>query len=264
MSQACLLPNPGLLFRSELLSITVGAFLYEAGLDQSLTPRSPSYCPHPPTHSPSVQFSSVAQLCPTLCDPWIAARQASLSITNSRSSLRLASIKSSSHLILCRPLLLLPPSPPSISLFQWINSLHDVAKVLEGVSALASFLQKNTQGWCPSEWTGWISLQSKGLSRVFSNTIVQKALTLWHSAFFTVQLSHPYITTGKTIGLTRRTFVGKVMSLLFNMPSRLVTICSVFGAPKHKVYHCFHCFSVYLPWSDGTRCHDFHFLNVEL
>ena len=86
------------------------------------------------SHFSSVQFSSVAQSCPTLCDPWIAACQASLSITNSRSSLRLMPIKSvmpSSHLILCRPLLLLPPIPPSISLFQWVNSSHEVVKVLE-------------------------------------------------------------------------------------------------------------------------------------
>ena len=82
----------------------------------------------------SVQLSSVAQSCPTLCHPTIAAHQASLSITNSRSSLRLTSIESvmpSSHLILCRPLLLPPPIPPSISLFQWVNSSHEVAKVLE-------------------------------------------------------------------------------------------------------------------------------------
>ena len=72
----------------------------------------------------------------------------------------------------------------------------------------------NTQDWSPLGWTCWISLQSKGLSRVFSNTIVQKPI-LRCSAFFTVQLSHPYMTTGKTIALTRRTFVGKVMSLLF-------------------------------------------------
>ena len=92
-----------------------------------------------------------------------------------------------------------------------------------GVSALASFLPINTQDWSPSEWTGWISLQSKGLSRAFCNTTVQKhQFFLWHSAFFTVQLSHPYMTTGKTIALTRQTFVGKVMSLLFNMLSRLV------------------------------------------
>ena len=82
--------------------------------------------------------------------------------------------------------------------------------------SLASFLPKNTQDWSPSEWTGWISVQSKGLSRVFSNTAVQRSI-LWHSAFFTVWLSHPYTTTGKTIALTRWTFVGKVMSLLFNI-----------------------------------------------
>ena len=91
-----------------------------------------------------------------------------------------------------------------------------------GVSASTSVLPMNTQDWSPSGWTGWISLQSKGLSRVFSNTIVQK------HQFFCTQLSfykesglsHPYMTTGKTIALTRRTFVNKVMSLLFNMLSR--------------------------------------------
>ena len=90
-----------------------------------------------------VQFSSVSQSCPTLCDPMNHSTPGLLSITNSRSSLRLVSIESvmpSSHLILCRPLLLLPPIPPSIRvLFQWVNSSHEVAKV----SALASFLPKN-------------------------------------------------------------------------------------------------------------------------
>ena len=81
-----------------------------------------------------------------------------------------------------------------------------------GVSAWASFLPKNTQDWSPLEWTGWISLQSKGLSRVFSNTTFQK-----HQFFSTQLSSHPYMTTGKTIALTRRTFVG--MSLLLNMLS---------------------------------------------
>ena len=87
-------------------------------------------------------------------------------------------------------------------------------------SALASVLPKKTQDWSPSEWTGWISLQSKGLSRVQHHS--SKASILRRSAFFTVQLSHPYMTTGKTIALTRWTFVGKVISLLFNMLSRLV------------------------------------------
>ena len=90
-----------------------------------------------------------------------------------------------------------------------------------GVSASASVLSMNVQDLFPLGWTGWISLQSKGLSRVLQHHS-SKASILWHSAFFIVQLSHPYMTTGKTIALTRRTFVGKVMSLLFNMLSRLV------------------------------------------
>ena len=109
-----------------------------------------------------------------------------------------------------------------------------------------------------------------------------KASILRCSAFFIFQYSYPYMTTGKTIALTRRAFVGKVMSLLFNMLSKLVvtflprseqasfnimaaiTICSDFGAQKNKVSHCFHCFPIYLPWNDGTECHDLSFLNVEL
>ena len=91
-----------------------------------------------------------------------------------------------------------------------------------GVSASTSVLPMNTQDWFPLGWTGWISLQSKGLSRVFSNTIVSKPSILQHSAFFIVQLSHPYMTTRKTIALTRQIFIGKIMSLLFNMLSRLV------------------------------------------
>ena len=92
-----------------------------------------------------------------------------------------------------------------------------------GVSASTSVLPMNIQDWFPLRWTGWISLQSKGLSRAFSNSIVQK------HQFFSIQLSsqsnsHPYMTTGKTIALTRWTFVGKVTSLLFNMLSRLVII----------------------------------------
>ena len=85
-----------------------------------------------------------------------------------------------------------------------------------GVSALASVLPMNTQDWSPLGWTGWISVQSKGLSRVFSNTTVQK-----HQFFGTQLSSQSNMTTGKTIALTRWTFVGKVMSLLFNLLSRL-------------------------------------------
>ena len=107
-----------------------------------------------------------------------------------------------------------------------------------------------------------------------------KASILQSSNFFILQLSHPYMTIGRTIALTRQTFVGKVTSLLFNKLLRLVilffskeqgsfnfmasvTICSDFGAPKKKVCDCIHCFSIYLPWSDGTRCHYLSFLNVE-
>ena len=172
----------------------------------------------------SVQFSSVVQLCPTLATPWIAARQASLSITNSRSSLTLTSIKSmmpSSHLIFCRPLLFLPQSLPASESFP-MSQLFEWGGQSTGVSALASFLSKNTQDWSPLGWTGGISLQSKGLSRVFSNTTDWKASILWRSAFFTVQLSRPYMTTGKNIALTRWTLVGKVMSLLLNRLYRLV------------------------------------------
>ena len=119
-----------------------------------------------------------------------------------------------------------PPNPQSLpasgsfpmsQLFAW-------GGLSTGVSALASFLPKNTQGWSPLEWTGWISLQSKGLSRVFSNTTVQKHQFLGAQVCFTVQLSHPYMTTGKTIALTSWTFTGKVMFLLFNIERTIFII----------------------------------------
>ena len=126
----------------------------------------------------TVWFSSVQSLsCVRLfATPWIAARQASLSITNSQSSLRLMSIESvmpSSHLILCRPLFFLPPIPPNIRVFSNESTLRMRWPKYRSFS-LTSVLPKNTQDWSPLEWTGWISLQSKGLSRVFSNTTVQK------------------------------------------------------------------------------------------
>ena len=130
-----------------------------------------------------------------------------------------------------------PQSLPASESFP-VSQLFTWGGQSTGVSALASFLPKNIQDWTPLEWTGGISLQSKGLSRVFFNNTVQKhqflstvgllqhhsskASILRHSTFFTVQLSRPYRTTGKTIALTRRTFAGKVMSLLLNMLSRLV------------------------------------------
>ena len=174
------------------------------------------------------------------------------------------------------------PSPSAFnlsqhqSLFKWASFSHQVAKI----SSSTSVLPKNTQDWSPLGWTGWISLQCNGFSRVLQHHS-SRASVLRRSAFFMVQLSHSYVTTGKTRALTRWTFVDKVMSLLFSMLSRLVItflprskhlLISWLQSPsaviwdprKSKVCHCFHCFPSYLPWSDRTRCHDLHFLNVEL
>ena len=173
-----------------------------------------------------VQFSSVQSLSRVwlFAIPWIAARQASLSITNSRSSLKLTSIESvmpSSYLILCCPLLLLSLIPPSIRVFSnestlcvrwpkyWSFSFSIIPS--KEIPGLISFRM---------DWLDLLAVQRTLKSLLQHHT--SKASILWHSAFFTVQLSHPYMTTGKTIALTRRTFVGKVMSLLFNMVSRLV------------------------------------------
>ena len=141
--------------------------------------------------------------------PRTAARQASLSITNSRR----AYSDSCQMSQWCHPTISSSVVPFSFH-FQTFpvsgsfpkNQFFTSGGQSTGVSALASFLPKKSQGWSPSEWTGWISMQSKGLSGVFSNTTVQKASILRHSAFFTVQLSHLYMTTGKTIALTRWTF----------------------------------------------------------
>ena len=170
------------------------------------------------------QFSSVSQPCPTLCDPMNCSTQASLSITNSWSSLRLTSIESvmpSSHLILCFSLLLLPSIPPSIRgfsnestlLMRWPKhwSFSFSISPSKEIPGLISFRM---------DWLDLLAVQGtlKSLLQHHSS----KASILWCSAFFTVQLWHPYMTTGKTIALTRWTFVGKVMSLLLNMLSRLV------------------------------------------
>ena len=145
------------------------------------------------------------------------------SIANSQNLLKLISIGSvmpSNHLILCRPLLLPPSIFLSIRVFS-NSQFFESGDQSIGISASASVLPMYIQDWSPLGWTGLISLQSKGLSRVFSNTTVQKH-QFWHSAFFILQLSHPYTTTEKTIALTTWMFVGKVMSLLVNMLSRLV------------------------------------------
>ena len=156
----------------------------------------------------SVQSLSHVQLFAT---SWIAARQASLSITNSRSSLRLTSIESvmpSSHLILGRPLLL-PLIPPSIRVFSNESTLC-IRWPNYWSFSFSIVLSKEHSGLISFRMEGWISLQSKGLKSLLQHHS-SKAAVLRCSAFFTVQLSHPYMTTRKTIALTRLTFVGKVM-----------------------------------------------------
>ena len=130
------------------------------------------------------------------------------------------SVMPSNHLISVVPISSCLPASESFQMSQLFASGGQSI----GVSASTSVLPMNTQDWFPLGWTGWISLLSKGLSRVFSNTTAQKHQFFFHSAFFIVQLSHPYMTTGKTIALSRWTFVSKVMSLLFNMLSRLVIL----------------------------------------
>ena len=126
----------------------------------------------------------------------------------------------SNHLIFCLPFSSCPQSFPASGSFQ-MSQLFASGGQNNGVSASTSVLPMNARDWSPLGWTGWISLQSKGLSRVFSNTTVKKH-QFFGSTFFIVQLSHPYMTTGETIALTRWTFVDKLMSLLFNMLPRLV------------------------------------------
>ena len=172
------------------------------------------------------QFSSVQSLSRVrlFVTPWIAACQASLSITNSRSSLKLTSIElvmPSSHLVLCRPLLLLPPIPPSIRVFSNESTLHMRWPKYWSFSFSIS-PSKEHPGLISfrMDWLDLLVVQGalKSLLQYHSS----KASILRSSAFFTVQLSYPYMTTGKTIALTRRPFVGKVISLFFNMLSRLV------------------------------------------
>ena len=168
--------------------------------------------------------SSVAQSCPTLWPPWTAARQASLFITNSLSLLKLMSLESvmpSNHLILCC-LLLLPPSIiPSIRVFSNESVLH--IRWPEYWSFSFSISLSNEYSGLISFRLDWLDLLAvQGTLKSHLQHHSSKASILQRSAFFIVQLSHPYMTIGKIIALTGWTFVGKVISLLFNMLSRLV------------------------------------------
>ena len=224
-----------------------------------------------------MHFSSIVSCVRLSANPWTAASQASLSITNTRSLLKLISIKSvmvSNHFILCCPLLLVLSVFPSIRVFsnesvlciRWPKywSFSCSIRPSSEYSGLISFRM---------DWLYLLAVQGTLKSPLQHHS--PKASILRLSAFFTVQLSHPYMTNGKPIALTRLTFVGKVMSLVFNMLSRLVIAflpkskglliswlqspsAVILEPPKiNKVSHCFHCFPIYL-----TRCHDLNFLNV--
>ena len=166
-----------------------------------------------------VHFSSVAHLCLTFCDP-MNYSTSGLPVHHQLPEFTQTHVHwvgmPCSHLILCQPLLLLPLIPPSIGLFQWVNSAWGGQSI--GVSALASVLPMNTQDWTPrTEHPGlipfrmdWLDLLAvQGILKSLLQHHSSKASILQRSAFFTVQLSHPYLTTGKTIALTRRTFVAK-------------------------------------------------------
>ena len=182
----------------------------------------------------------------------------SLSIINSRSSLRLTSIDSvmpSSHLILCRPLFLLLPIPPSIRVFFSESALH--MRWPNYWSSSFSIIPSNEHSGLISFRMDWLDLLAvQGTLKSLLQHHSSEASILRHSAFFIVQLLHPYMTTGKTIALTRQTVVGKVMSLLLNMLSRLVITflprikrlliswlqsqsAVILEPPKNKVCHCF-------------------------
>ena len=217
-------------------------------------------------------FSSVQSLSRVwlFVTPWITARQASLSITNSQSLLKLMSIESvmpSSHLVLCCLLLLLPPIPPSIRVFSNESTL--CMRWPKYWSFSFSISPSSEHPGLISFRMDWLDLLVvQGTHKSLHQDHSSKASILQCSAFFTVQLSSPYMTTGKTIALTIQTFVGKVMLLLFNMLSRLVITFPprskclliswlqspstvILEPPKNKVWYRFHCFPIYCPWSDG-------------
>ena len=185
----------------------------------------------------------------------------------------------SNHLFLCCPLLLLPSIFPSIRVFSNESAL--CIRWSKYWSFSFSISPSNEYWGLISFRMDWLDLLAvHGPLKSLLQHHSSKASILQYSAFFTVQLSHPHMTTGWTIALTRRTFVDKVMSLFFNMLSRLVitflprskrlliswlwSLSEVILEPRKIKSVSFHCLPIYLPWSDGTRWHDLSFLNVEL
>ena len=225
----------------------------------------------------SVQSLSCVRL---FASPRTTAHQASLSMTNCWSLPKPMSTESamhSNHLILCRPRLLLPSIFPSIRVFSNESALRIRWPKYWSFSSSIS-LSNEHPGLISFRMDCLDLLAVQGTLKSLLQHHSSKALILQRLAFFIAQLSHPYMTTGKTIALTRRTFADKVMSLLYNMLSRLVipflprskcVLISWLQSPSAVILEskknkdC-HCFPIYLPWSDGTGCHDLSFLNVEL
>ena len=197
-------------------------------------------------------------------------------IYNSPTLISIESVMPSNHLIFCHRLLLLPSIFPSIKVFSSESVL--CIRWPKYWSFSFSISPSNEYSGLISFRIDWLDLLAvQGTLKNLLQYHSSKASILWCSAFFIIQLSHPYIIPGKTIALTRWTFVSKVMSLLSNMLSSVVialllrTRCLLISwlqspsavllePKKDKVYHCF---PIYLPWSDGTGCHDLSFLNVE-
>ena len=225
----------------------------------------------------SVQFSCSVVL---FGISWTTACPVSLSITNFWSLPKPMSIESvmpSNHLIVCRPLLLLPSIFRSNRIFSNESAL--CIRWPKYWSFSFNISPSNEHPRLISFRMDWLDLLAvQGTLKSFLQHHSSKASILQHSTFYIVQLSHPYMTTGKTIALTRWTFVGKVMSLLFNMLSRLVItflprskclLISRLQSPSAVILEprklkSVNCFPIYLPWSEETGCHDLSFLNVEL
>ena len=229
----------------------------------------------------SVQFSSVAQSCLTLCNPMdcsmlgLRVHHQLPEFTQTHVYWVGDAIKS---LILCGPLLLSPSIFPIIRVFSNVSALRIRWPKYSSFSFNISPSNEHPGLIFRIDWLDLPVVQGalKSLLQYHSS----KASILRCSAFFIVQLSHPYMTTGKTIALTRQTFVGKVMSLLLNILSRLVITfrprskCLLISwlqspsvvilEPKKIKSDTVSCFFIYFPWSGGTGCHDLRFLNVEL
>ena len=230
----------------------------------------------------NVQFSLVTQSCPTLCNPMdcsmpgLPVHHQLLEFTQTHVHWVRNAIQPS------HPLLF--PSPPAFNLshhqglFQWVSSLLRWPKYWSFSFSISPSNEYLGLISFRMDWLDLLAVQGTLKSLLQHHSL--KASILWHSAFFMVQLSHPYMTTGKTIALTIQNFVGKVMSLLFDMLSRFLKAVlprskslliswpqspsAVILEPPEIKSVSFHCIPIYLPWSNGAGCHDPSFLNVEL